>query len=235
MEPALRRKWNMVRWSAVLVYMLMVFSLILLTVIFPGDEDEVAIAVTAFTVGGIIPLLIILNLPYILYRRKPQKSGAEISKVGRKPRTDYFHDSVPMKFLLYFGIPFIIFVSAVILITGNLLTIILLSGVLLFIVLLFIIFYRLEIESDGNTIRFHWGPVGKTMNVREIRSIEKTEIRPIRDYMGYGWRIGPDGSIGYISGSRVGVRIVTKEGRTYVVSCTRPGELVSLVRRHMTH
>jgi hypothetical protein len=48
--------------------------------------------------------------------------------------------------------------------------------------------------------------------------------------MGYGVRIGPDGSIGYVVRGGPGFRVETEEGKRYVVTIPEPEGLVEYVR-----
>ena len=91
-------------------------------------------------------------------------------------------------------------------------------------------FWKLSIEADGKEVHFHYGPFGKRLEIDEIATIRPVAVHPLKDYMGWGIRMGPDGSIGYISSGRTGVRIETRRGKIYVVTCNRPQELVDLVR-----
>jgi len=100
--------------------------------------------------------------------------------------------------------------------------------VLLLLALIF--FWKLEIMAKDGVLSFHFGPFGRDLTPVQVRTIEAVDVHPIRDYMGYGWRSGSDGSIGYISSGKKGVRIVTDGNRAYVISCHRPEELVSLIK-----
>lgn len=50
-----------------------------------------------------------------------------------------------------------------------------------------------------------------------------------REYMGWGIRVGADGSIGYISAGNVGVRLERYRRKDYVITVSDPQSLVDYV------
>jgi len=52
--------------------------------------------------------------------------------------------------------------------------------------------------------------------------------------MGWGIRVGSDGTIGYIAAGNVGVRIQLKDGKQYVVTLNDPQSLVEYVEAAQT-
>jgi hypothetical protein len=95
-----------------------------------------------------------------------------------------------------------------------------------------IVFYELLIDCDQNQLYIHFGPVGKKITLTEIAAIRSTSIHALRDFMGWGIRVGPDGTIGYIVSGDVGVRISLKNGKKYVVTSNDPQTLVDYVRKY---
>lgn len=55
----------------------------------------------------------------------------------------------------------------------------------------------------------------------------------MKDFMGNGVRIGPNGTIGYILQGDVGFRVETEEGKRYVVTIPEPEGLVEYVKAAM--
>jgi len=224
-----RRRWNIIRWTSVGVYMLVTFLMVGAMLIFPGYEGALGIAMTVFVFSGLVVLLIVLSLPQVMVRRPiPVPDGSLDIRPG--PAIKEFRDQVRMDLVLYLIIPLI----AILLLTGAIgfdpaVSAINFVAAAFFAVILSI-FWRLSIEADIKEVHFHYGPFGKRLEVHEIATIRPVAVHPLKDYMGWGIRMGPDGSIGYISSGRTGVRIETKGGKAYVVSCNRPQDLVDLVR-----
>ncbi|OLS19318.1 MAG: hypothetical protein HeimC2_41540 [Candidatus Heimdallarchaeota archaeon LC_2] len=74
-------------------------------------------------------------------------------------------------------------------------------------------------------------PFRSQIELSRIISTRSTAIKPWRTYMGYTLRVGNDGSIGYITGIKTGVRLeVEGKKRDYVLSTKQPQVLVNYIR-----
>lgn len=207
--------------------------MVALLFIFPSLELVLGIAVMLVSVVGIVPLIIVINIPFIRMRRYELAPQKRTGNIGRFEGTGelLYHDSVRMNMLIWIIVPMNIFILAL---SFALMDIVLILIMLPFVVILslaLLFFWKLDIKADDRTLSFHYGPFGRAVNFSDIRSIQAVEVHAVRDFMGWGWRSGSDGSIGYISNSKEGVRIVTKRGRTYTVTCNRPEELVRIIRK----
>ena len=100
----------------------------------------------------------------------------------------------------------------------------------LFFLLVIILFDPLVITADSERVLLKLGPIKNAILIGEIATIRSVIVRPLRDYMGVGKRLGPDGSIGYIANIKTGVRIELNDGKTYVVSAKNPQEFVDYIR-----
>ncbi len=226
-----QEKWSNIRWGATLVYLSSVFLMVALLFIFPSLELVLGIAVMLVSVVGIVPLIIVINIPFIRMRRSEKKPTDFSSKGGPLSRGGmvHYHDSVRMNMLIWIIVPINIFILAL---SFALMDIVLILIMLPFVVILslaLLFFWKLDIRADDRTVSFNYGPFGRTLRFTDIRSIQAIEVHAVRDFMGWGWRSGSDGSIGYISNSKEGVKIETKMGRAYTITCHRPAELVKVV------
>ncbi len=226
-------EWNRIRWGAVIVYLSAVFLMIGLLFVFPSLETVLGIAVMVVSIIGIVPLIIVINIPFIRMHRSERTPPIRTSMSrmsGRIGRLEY-HDSVRMNLLIWIIVPMNIFILAVSFVLMDIVLILIMLPFVLLSSLALLFFWKLDIGADGTTVWFYYGPIGRTLPFSDIRSIQALEVHAVRDFMGWGLRSGSDGSIGYISNSKEGVRIVTKGGRTYSVTCHRPEELVRVVRK----
>ncbi|MCI0497183.1 MAG: hypothetical protein L0Z54_02685 [Thermoplasmata archaeon] len=98
---------------------------------------------------------------------------------------------------------------------------------------LLILFGRLHVLCDRNGMAFGFGPFRRRLPLTEIVAIQEVAVRPLSDHLGYGYRFGRDGSRGYIAAGNVGVRVDTRDGRSYVITVRDPRALVSCARSAM--
>jgi hypothetical protein len=228
-----QEKWSNIRWGATVVYLSAVFLMVGLLFLFPSLETVLGIAVMLVSIIGIVPLFIVINIPYIRMHRSertPPKRTVISSMSERRGRPAYI-DSVRMNLLIWIIVPMNIFILAVSFVLMDIVLILIMLPFVLLLSLALLFFWKLDIGADDRTVWFYYGPIGRTLLFSDIRSIQAMEVHAVRDFMGWGWRSGSDGSIGYISNSKEGVKIVTKGGRTYTVTCHRPEELVRGVRK----
>ena len=234
------QRWWKIRWITVAAYTCSVGLLVLSMFIFPEEEESLGLAMGVVTIFGLVPLFYILNLPYMKWKKEKiipdTKVIEDVSRI-REPGNKHIIDHVPIHFILGLFIFIILIISIgpyfYPIINGE--SVSLEMTIYTFVTVGFIgligaLFWRLEIEVNEEFMRFHWGPFGKKVPLEDIETIRPVIIRPLRDYMGYGIRSGPDGAVGYISHSKVGVRLQIKGGRTYVVSTHNPDEICDLVK-----
>jgi len=70
---------------------------------------------------------------------------------------------------------------------------------------------------------------GRLVPMTDIDSVAVEEFRPMKDYLGWGIRIGRKG-LGYIAaGTDKGLRINLKTGKSFLISTKRPFEFESAV------
>ena len=100
----------------------------------------------------------------------------------------------------------------------------------LFFILVIVVFDPMVVAADSEKIILKLGPIKNTILIKDIATIRSVEVRPLRDYMGVGKRLGSDGSIGYIAYLKTGVKMELKDKKVYVATLKNPQDLVDFVR-----
>ena len=95
-------------------------------------------------------------------------------------------------------------------------------------------FVALEVTVTGESLRFRFGPFGRTLGASALRGVRVREY-PWVAFGGWGWRFGRlDGgsaqaySVPFI---REGVAVTTAAGRTYYLSSREPRRLAEAIER----
>jgi len=101
---------------------------------------------------------------------------------------------------------------------------------LAFFVFIALMFSKVTIQLSSGILKIKLGPFNDELKIDEIVSIRSVKVKSMGTYFGYGKRVGVDGSIGYIAGSKTGVRILMKNGKTYVISHNNPQDMVDVLR-----
>jgi MFS family permease len=226
-----RKRITMMRWGTVIAYIIIVTVVSLLYPFVDMEEWAFTILVLIVSLGGMCVVFAAMLYPYFKKEREPVVPDGEIVERVSLPSVGPFHESVKMDILLYVMVPLIIMYAAIMVIVPDPLMIIIMVIVIAFLLILVLFFYSLEIHCDGRTLSFHYGPIGKDIPVEEVESIRPTAVHALKDFMGYGIRMGPDGSVGYIAKGNVGVKVTVKNGKEYVITMTDPQGLVDCVRR----
>lgn len=98
---------------------------------------------------------------------------------------------------------------------------------------LFFAFLRLDVKLDRDTLDLRFVPLRhRRIPLGELASVEATTYRPLRDYGGWGIRLGARGWAYTVSG-REGVTLRFKDGRELLVGSQRASALVEALRRHL--
>jgi hypothetical protein len=98
----------------------------------------------------------------------------------------------------------------------------------LIILLVFIVFRKLEIIIAGEGVKVGFNLINSKIKFSEINAIEIHKPSFWR-YGGFGIRLGLDGSIGYITSYKKGLRIIRVKGRDVFFSTNHPEELLSII------
>jgi hypothetical protein len=134
------------------------------------------------------------------------------------------------KLILYIMVPVISVMAALMLFIPDRTAVMILGITTAGMTVIVIIFINFEVRADRETLSFRFGHFGKELPLDSITSIGVTKVNAMKDFMGYGVRIGPDGTIGYILEGDKGFRVETDEGKRYVVTIPDPMGLVEYVR-----
>jgi hypothetical protein len=145
-----------------------------------------------------------------------------------------YYEEVKLKVLYYIIIPLSIgytFVIPYLYVTEGANSAFLGVLVVLFFMSILLLFDRVTISLEGNKITLKLGPLKDIFHVEDIERIEIIKVRPLRDFLGFGKRLGPDGSIGYIAGGSKGVKFLLIQSKIFVVSTPDPKELVDVIHQ----
>ncbi len=101
-----------------------------------------------------------------------------------------------------------------------------------FFTIFFVNFLYLRIKIDCKYLVFGFGVIRNKIFLDDIISCEETEIK-FSNYLGYGIRLGRDGSIAYNIRSGKGIRLKIKgKKREYVVSTDNAGKICEILEQH---
>lgn len=113
------------------------------------------------------------------------------------------------------------------------------DGLLVFFILLYGVifslfhFTRLITEIDDHQIRYRFYPIQtkfKTIQRSDIETLEVIEYKPLRDYGGWGVRLGKMGLAYSVSGN-TGLKISLKNGKSILLGTQSPDELETFLMR----
>ena len=223
------------RWTATIVYIVVVIVGTFMPFIWREMDEGVFVTVyLVIVIGGALLLIVILSRPLM---RPPGgdvsvKDGLAMEDgVTRKLRPgETYYLRVRFNLILYIMVPTVVVMAAMMLFIPDQTTVIILGITTAGLTVLVLIFINFEVKADRETLSFKFGHFGKELPLDSIRSITVTKVNAMKDFMGYGVRIGPDGTIGYILQGDVGFRVETAEGKRYVVTIPEPDGLVEYVK-----
>ncbi|MCY3414550.1 MAG: hypothetical protein INQ03_23075 [Candidatus Heimdallarchaeota archaeon] len=92
-------------------------------------------------------------------------------------------------------------------------------------------FNTMKIYTEGNELVVKMGPKADRFKADEMQLIYPTKIKAIREFLGYGKRIGTDGTIGYITGMKTGIKVEMTSGKNYVISTTNQTKLLEVLKK----
>ena len=225
-------------WFVTVVYIVLVVAASMVPIFWPRFDEGVFLAVYMFiVVGGAILLIIALSKPL------PRPPGGDVTVkdglaveagVSRKLRPgETYYLRIRFNLILYIILPMVVFFGVLALFISDRTSTLIIAAVTALMVVIGIVFINFEVKADRKTLSFKFGHFGKEIPLDEISHISVTKVNAMRDFTGYGYRIGPDGSIGYIVQGGAGFRVETDKGKRYVVTIPEPGELVEYVRAAM--
>lgn len=224
------RRYNRIRYLALSAYLIVVTVTSLLPLVYELDERVFLAFYLVFVMGGAVLLIAVVAYPWIRPLPAPEVEGLAELPSGRADLSRPWHETVHMKvfwaiFPLVLG--FCVLMAILVPSEGSLQS---LSLVVAIILVVYFLLGKLEVDCTPRTLRFKLGPIGPTIPLAEIESIRPTSVQPLKDFMGWGIRVGADGARGYIVAGTTGVRIQLMDGKQYVVTLPEPQSLVDYVR-----
>jgi len=90
--------------------------------------------------------------------------------------------------------------------------------------------WSLDTEIHPGTLAVRLRPFTKRqISLSDVESCEPRTYNPIRDYLGWGWRIGPAGRALTVPG-RHGVQLILRGGERLLISSHQPEKLAEAIR-----
>jgi hypothetical protein len=232
-EDESAKRYNVFRWTVVVIYIVVVTVLSILP-LFVGDfdSDEFVMVFIIVVIGGALVLIAVLAKPVL----RPsdgvavKEGGVSEGGVVRKLRPgETYYVRIQFKLILYIMVPTIILMAVLMIVIPDNTVRSIIGIVTILLVILVAVFMNLEVKANMEVLSFKFSRFGKELPLDSITSISVTKVRAMKDFMGYGVRIGPDGTIGYIVGGDTGFKVVTDKGKKYVVTIPDPEGLVDYV------
>jgi hypothetical protein len=230
------KRLNKIRWAVVLIYLVLVLGISFLPMISEslvgGNMYTYSISLTAIVVIGTFVVIAAVFSPYFIGRKGPVvPDGMLVDGVPKvMPSMPPYIEAIRFDLMIWITAPLVIVFAALVVILPSVEMFIIMGVTMAFLLILIAIFGTLEVRCDNRELSFRFGPIGKRVPIDDIVSIRPTSVHALRDFMGYGLRVGPDGTIGYIVSGNVGVRISLRDKKEYVVTIPNPQDLVNYVR-----
>ena len=107
------------------------------------------------------------------------------------------------------------------------------SILLMIVVIALVMLSKLTTEVSETGISFRMTPFHNKVRSYEWSDIDTVEVRkysPLKEYGGWGLRIGLQGTAYNVKGN-MGLQLVTHEGKRILIGTQRPGELVEVLEQ----
>lgn len=232
-----RKRQESLRWKVSLVFIILLISFLLLPVYYSNASDNPI----PWCFGSIF-LIILTFLALHSLEANPDPNNILYSDLFQGSPKTSFSQPIPITQEVWHQRIVSWEMIAITWVTGSLLILILLiepgdafcSFLFLppiMLVIYYCLFYwRLDIRCTTSNLilRYNWS-IQTTIQLSSIISIRSVVIDPLREFMGWGKLHATDGSVGYISSGRVGVRIHLRNGQRFVVTVRDPQSLVNFI------
>ena len=216
------------RIIAIIIYSVLSTIAVILPIFIQGT---IIIIVTIGVIfGGLLILFYILLSPIKNPIDLPFSPDDELVELKKVP-TEYYNEQL-MTVVLKIVISMIIIYSVAsvwIFLVEGMSEAIYFFAALAFFVTMGLVFSKITIHISSGILTLRLGPFKEILKINEVISIRSTAVKPMGSYFGYGIRVGTDGSIGYIAGGKIGVRMLMKNGKIYVITHNNPQELINAV------
>lgn len=223
-----------IRWMSLLIYLILILGSTTISLIFLEDLDQYGLLYTGFVLGGSVILIILVIFPYFNKITPPKRPDglAGISTKSFDPDNTFIMiDKLKLASYLAFPIStFIIAIAVYSLIQEEYVESIILIIVGTLVILILFMLDTISLLANKDQILVRLGPFKDIILMKDVDTIRPVSVRPFRDFMGIGKRVGPDGAIGYIAYKKTGVRIETKDNKIFVITLDNPQEFTEFVR-----
>ena len=222
---------NIKRWVVVFVFFIGVTGLSILPLLTSISTGGYFLFMVLFIIVGAILMVYYIILPYFKQVNPPNLPDTIVEP--QQPESTVFLEEIRVTIIYWFTMPgFLVFLAFVpiFVFQEEYTQAIIFLGSALFFLMIALLFDTLIIVADPTKLKVSTGPLSTVFDLQNIDSIRPTFIRPWRDYMGFGKRVGPDGSLGYIAPMNTAVRIELVEGKTHVITLRKTQELTNFVR-----
>ncbi len=228
-EKALN-KVRVIRWTSIIVYILLICGISILPIMVEMDLILAIVLNLIVTFGGLAVLIGILLYVHKMLPKRPDPSdrGRPIRKLRHLPPT--YQEEHHLWLMYMICVPIVGLLAVIGILIPDLITRLIMAASIVFLVVIMVMFSRMTIVLSHDKMSMKFGPIGKTFPIRSIDSIKVVPIDWWKDYMGQGYRIGPDGSKGFIMGTKQGIRMTLDDGQVFVVSAKKPQYIVDYVR-----
>jgi hypothetical protein len=78
--------------------------------------------------------------------------------------------------------------------------------------------FTVRVDATGLTVRSILGRPGTHIPADEVERASVTEVRALRQFGGWGWRVGRGGRVGVVLRSGEGLLVERSGGRSFVVT-----------------
>ncbi len=223
-----------IRWMSVFIYLIIILGSTAILVMFVEDLERYEYVYTLIVLGGSLTLIVLIIFPYFNKITPPKRPDGlpGISTKAFDPDSIFImNDNLNLASYLTFPIStFILGITIYSFVHEDYIEVIILVAVGTFVILILIMLDTISLIADGDQILVRLGPFKDIIKMKDVETIRPVSVRPFRDFMGIGKRLGPDGAIGYIAYKKTGVRIETTDNKIIVVTIDNPQEFTDFVR-----
>lgn len=223
-----------IRWMSIIIYLIIILSSTAILVMFIEDLEQYEYVYTLIVLGGSLILIILVIFPYFNKITPPKRLDGlpGVSTKTFDPDSIFLMND-NLKLALYLAFPistFILGMAIYSFVQEDYIEAIILVTVGTLVILILYMLDTISLIADGDQILVSLGPFKDIIKMKDVETIRPVSVRPIRDFMGIGKRLGPDGAIGYIAYKKTGVRIETTDNKIIVVTMDNPQEFADFVR-----
>lgn len=234
---AFRRRQRL-RWFVLTDYIVVVLAMVAFSVSGLVDEATLFPILSLVVYGGLIVLLLVLLYPYVKPIQTASLPDGELVPPPDDPEgPESIRETNHIWIIYKFSAVVWLVVTTPIVYMGftseqvDLAPLQVIGAIAAVQFLVMWLLGRITAEADQTGIEVGMGPFKSKTPIEDIQSIRSCTIRPLRDFLGWGWRVKVDGTRGFIGDGNVGVEITRRNGARTVVTVREPQRFVDFVRR----